>query len=66
MPNPPRVPLQDRQRCDELYQATKASVEEGIAFLLDQRRRDPYKDFLPRQLYEAAYQGRQAPTFPVK
>lgn len=57
--------MKDRQRCDDLYRATQASVEDGISFLLDQRQRDPYKDFLPRQLYEAAYKGRQAPTFPV-
>ncbi|KAI7839273.1 hypothetical protein COHA_006971 [Chlorella ohadii] len=57
--------LQDRQRCDEKYRATKASVEEGIAWLLQKRKHDPYGDFLPRQLYEAAYRGRQAPTFPL-
>ena len=48
-----------------MYRATKASVEEGIAWLLQKRKTDPYGDFLPRQLYEAAYRGRQAPTFPL-
>lgn len=57
--------LQDRERCDELYRATRQSVEDGLAWLQRQRQRDPYKDFLPRQLYEAAYRGRQAPTFPL-
>ncbi|KAL4442037.1 hypothetical protein ABPG77_011298 [Micractinium sp. CCAP 211/92] len=58
--------LKDRARCDELYRQAKASVQDGIAYLLEQRRRDPYGAFLPRQLYEAAYPGRQAPTFPVQ
>lgn len=66
-PTPACLPTpQDRARCDELYRQARASVEGGIAFLRDQRRRDPYGDFLPRQLYEAAFPGRQAPTFPVQ
>lgn len=44
---------------------TKESVEGGIQYLLQQRKKDPYGEFLPRQLYEAMYQGRQAPTFPL-
>ena len=59
------VPLQDREACDELYRTTKRSVEGGLAYLLEQRKRDPYGEFLPRSLYEAAYRGRQAPTFPL-
>lgn len=65
----PRLPAllcpQNRNRCDELYNATKASVEDGVSFLLEQRQRDPYGDFIPRQLYEQLYRGRQAPTFPL-
>lgn len=57
--------VKDRERCDELYRQTKQSVQEGLSWLQQQRQRDPYKDFLPRQLYEAAYRGRQAPTFPL-
>lgn len=64
-PLAPSGPPQDRQRCDDMYRATKASVEEGIAWLLHKRKQDPYGEFLPRQLYEAAYRGRQAPTFPL-
>ena len=44
---------------------TKASVQEGLGWLLEQRQRDPYRDFLPRLAREAAYPGQQAPTFPV-
>ena len=57
--------LQDREACDELYRCTKRSVEGGLAYLLEQRKKDPYGEFLPRSLYEAAYSGRQAPTFPL-
>ena len=41
-------------------------MEGGLAYLLEQRRRDPYGAFLPRQLREAAYPGSQAPTFPLQ
>ena len=65
----PRVPpartAQDRARCDELYAQTKASVEEGIQWLLEKRGSDPFGEFLPRQLYEQLNRGRQAPTFPL-
>lgn len=57
---------QDRARCDALYAQTRRAVQDGIAWLLEQRQRDPYGEFLPRQLYEAAYRGRQAPTFPLR
>lgn len=60
-----RPHLQDRARCDELYAQTKASVEQGISYLLDQRQADPFGEFLPRQLWEAVNRGRQAPTFPL-
>jgi hypothetical protein len=40
-------------------------VEQGLSWLLERRQRDPYGEFLPRQLYEAAYRGTQAPTFPL-
>jgi hypothetical protein len=62
---PKLVVLQDRARCDELYRETRQSVESGLAWLLAQRRRDPYGDFLPRQLYLATHSGREPPTFPL-
>ena len=57
---------QDRERCDELYRQVRTSVEDGLAYLLEQRERDPYGELLPRALYEGAYRGRQAPTFPLE
>ncbi len=48
-----------RSRCEQV----KGEVEGGIAYLLQQRERDPYRNFLPRAVYEASWGGRQAPTF---
>jgi hypothetical protein len=54
----------DRAACDALYAGIKADVEGGIAYLLRKRGTDPYRDLLPRLVYEASRGGRkQAPTF---
>jgi len=47
----------------QLRAQVKGEVEGGIAYLLQQRERDPYRDFLPRTVYEASWGGRQAPSF---
>ena len=41
----------------------KSEVESGISYLLQKRKTDRYRHFLPRILYETASGGRQAPTF---
>ena len=46
-----------------LAQQVKGSVESGIEYLLQKREADPYREPLPRWLYEAASGGKQAPTF---
>ena len=56
--------LDDRLRCNDIYAEVKAGVEDGLAFLQQQRERDPYKDLPQRLLYEAINR-RPAPTFPV-
>lgn len=38
-------------------------MEGGIQYLLQKREADPYKDPLPRWLYEVASGGKPAPTF---
>lgn len=43
----------------------KSEIEAAIEFLKEGRERDPYKDAVPRLLYEASWSGRQAPTFKV-
>lgn len=60
-----KADLEDRARCDEIYQEVKFSVEEGLAELLRRREEDPYKDFGTRLLYESVRRGKQAPTFPL-
>lgn len=56
--------LEDRAACDQIYGTVKGGVEEGLAFLQRQRERDPYRDLPQRLLYEA-FNGKQAPTFPI-
>jgi len=56
----------DKVKCQQVYLEMKREVEQGIAYLLRKREQDPYKDFLPRYIYENPPLGgakRQAPTF---
>ncbi|KAK9819759.1 hypothetical protein WJX72_002051 [[Myrmecia] bisecta] len=58
------LPDMDRSQADEVYRQIRSEVEGGISWLLRERERDPYKDLLPRLLYEASWgNARQAPTF---
>jgi hypothetical protein len=42
----------------------RGEVEGGLAYLLDRRQDDPYRELLPRLLYEATWGGgKQAPSF---
>ncbi len=42
----------------------RGEVEAGFDYLLTKRQEDPYRELLPRLLYEATWGGgRQAPTF---
>ena len=56
--------LEDREACDRIYADVKGGVQQGLAFLQAQRERDPYRDLPQRLLYEA-FNGKQAPTFPI-
>ena len=47
---------------DETYAACRASVEDGIDWLLVRRSEDPFLDTPGRVIWEAAA-GKQAPTF---
>ncbi|CAD7704397.1 unnamed protein product [Ostreobium quekettii] len=55
----------DRERCQDIYDQVKSEVECGINYLLHKREEDPYKELLPRLLYEATWSGQRAPTFKV-
>lgn len=54
--------INDRAVTDELYRKVKMDVESGLEYLLQKRKEDPYKDFFPRVVHEAANK-RQAPSF---
>ena len=54
----------DREFCSEVYEEVRGSLEAGLAYLMDKREEDPYKDFARRMAYEFGGRGaRQAPTF---
>ncbi|GAQ80187.1 Esterase/lipase/thioesterase family protein [Klebsormidium nitens] len=53
----------DREQVKQLYSEVKAQLQGCIAYLLDKRAKDPYRDFIPRALYELTWGGKQAPTF---
>ena len=60
--------LQDELRSPEataeLYQHVKSEVQAGLDYLLKKREEDPYKDLVPRLVYEASWgDSRRAPTF---
>lgn len=57
--------LEDRVRCEELYNEVKGQVRGGLDYLLSKRKEDPYEDFGKRVVYEATRMGQQAPTFPL-
>lgn len=42
----------DREACEQVYGQVQKAVEGEIAWLLEKRTQDPYRDFLRRQAYE--------------
>lgn len=53
----------DREQVKQLYSQVKTELQGCIAYLLNKRSQDPYRDFIPRALYELTWGGKQAPTF---
>jgi hypothetical protein len=51
----------NKKECKVAYEAVKKQVESGVEFLLEFRKNDPYRDFIPRVLREIT-SGQQAPT----
>mmetsp|Transcript_98223 Transcript_98223/g.174876 ORF Transcript_98223/g.174876 Transcript_98223/m.174876 type:complete len:700 (-) Transcript_98223:6-2105(-) len=49
-----QVDSKDRAACGEAYAQIQEAVRREIAWLLEARRKDPYRDLLRRQLYERA------------
>lgn len=59
-----RQELNDRSNAQQLYLHVKSEVENCIAYLKEKRDEDPYRNFLPRLLYQTTH-GFEAevPTF---
>ncbi|KAF5840698.1 hypothetical protein DUNSADRAFT_15793 [Dunaliella salina] len=58
----------NREAADKEYANVKAAVDDNITWLVRKREQDPYREFLPRMLYEnnPLGSGKQAPTFKLK
>jgi hypothetical protein len=59
-----REELQQKDEADRLYHHVKREVENGLAYLQEKRKEDPYREFVPRVLYESiSGMKNKAPTF---
>ncbi|KAJ6844759.1 acyltransferase-like protein, chloroplastic isoform X1 [Iris pallida] len=56
--------LRDKERAQQLYLHVKSEVENCIAYLKKKREKDPYRNILPRLLYQATRGfSAEVPTF---
>ncbi|XP_031265805.1 acyltransferase-like protein At3g26840, chloroplastic isoform X2 [Pistacia vera] len=56
--------LRDRKKCHELYLEVKSEVEKCISYLKEKRESDPYRNLLPRLIYQATHGfTSEVPTF---
>lgn len=56
--------LRDKEKANELYEQVKKEVESCIAYLKEKRESDPYRNLLPRLIYQATNGfSSQVPTF---
>ena len=56
--------LRDKEKAQELYLQVKSQVEQCIAYLKMKRESDPYRNLLPRMLYQASRGfSSETPTF---
>ncbi|KAL5797246.1 hypothetical protein ACOSQ2_002066 [Xanthoceras sorbifolium] len=56
--------LRDRKKSHELYLQVKSEVEQCLAYLKEKRERDPYRELLPRLIYQATHGfTSEVPTF---
>ncbi|KAK4282206.1 hypothetical protein QN277_013611 [Acacia crassicarpa] len=61
-----RHELRDRDKCQELYMQVKSEVERCIAYLKERRETDPYRNIVPRLLYQATHGfTSDVPTFEI-
>ncbi|KAE8706303.1 putative Esterase/lipase/thioesterase family protein [Hibiscus syriacus] len=58
--------LRSREKSQELYLHVKSEVENCIAYLKEKREEDPYRNLLPRLLYQATHGFTdEVPTFEI-
>ena len=58
--------LKDRERAYGLYLEVKSEVERCLAYLREKRESDPYRNLLPRLLYQATHGfTSEVPTFEI-
>ena len=55
--------LKDKQVANQLYLQIKAEVERNMAFLIEKREEDPYRNIVDRTLYKAMYAPTEVPVF---
>ena len=55
--------MDDKESCEAVYLETKRRLEEGLVYLQKNRKNDPYRDLIPRVLYEQN-SSKKAPSFP--
>ncbi|XP_044500993.1 acyltransferase-like protein At3g26840, chloroplastic isoform X2 [Mangifera indica] len=56
--------LRDRKKCHELYLEVKSEVENCLSYLKEKRESDPYRNLLPRLIYQATHGfTSEVPTF---
>ncbi|KAI4350464.1 hypothetical protein L6164_004917 [Bauhinia variegata] len=58
--------LRDKEKANEMYLQVKSEVENCIAYLKEKRESDPYRNILPRLLYQATHgPSSEVPTFEI-
>ncbi|KAM6549520.1 hypothetical protein CsatB_021196 [Cannabis sativa] len=58
--------LKDREKSHELYLHVKSEVERCIGYLKEKREKDPYRNLLPRLVYQATHGfTTEVPTFEI-
>lgn len=58
------IELKDKEKAHSLYLHVKGEVEAAMGYLQEKRKEDPYRQIVPRVLFEATWNfTRQAPTF---
>lgn len=64
VPEGRRQELKDRDKAQQMYLQVKAEVENCIAYLKEKREKDPYRNIIPRLLYQATHGfDKEVPTF---